>query len=323
MASSTSTVPAIVKATGFPTAQWQTLQQMAANNKLHGVPPEYLVAIWVAEGSNTVTNATNSAGYGGWFGTSNTGGNFQAQAADASQIYAAGLQQALSAQQTTGSPGQYAPVVAAENYYQTGQLNQASNGAGVFSQLIGENLLSGNAPTPDPGGAVGLSYIPGTPNFVGASSSQLQAISDCSQATILGQCSVGSSSGGANQPCNLFSLGPVGITKCQAKGFLSGLFVVGGAVLMLTGLALLFEGGKSAVGNAAQLGLNAVPGGVVVQQAVKRAGSKGAVPQQSNSDQRRYKAAQHAAAASKGQAASQRHPVGRNIPADAGGEDDF
>jgi hypothetical protein len=77
------------------------------------------------------------------------------------------------------------------------------------------------------------------------------------------------------------------LNQCTAKHIVGGMVILGGGIVTLVGVALLFTGGRNALGNAAQAGVNAAPGGVVVQRVVQRGASKGGVKQGQSGAQRK------------------------------------
>jgi hypothetical protein len=140
-----SDTSSIESATGFPSAEWDILQELQSQGVLDSVTPDDLAVIWQAEGSNS-SDAVNSEGYGGWFGTTDGTGSFQSQAESAAGTYSAGL---------TASGGD---LVGAEEYYQTGSTTGGGTGSEVFQQYINEGDLPGredvSATTSTPGGGV-------------------------------------------------------------------------------------------------------------------------------------------------------------------------
>jgi len=101
---------------------------------------------------------------------------------------------------------------------------------------------------------------------------------------LMGDCSTYRNSKAATSNClvggggNILGLGaPCVIDACQAKALISGGIVLVGGALMLIGIALLFEGGRNAIGNAAQGGVNFLPGGAATQQGIQSATMSGSV----------------------------------------------
>jgi len=128
-----------------PIPAWEisSLQQLAAQNRLSGVPPQILAVIALAESGGEANGAgVNSSGYGGYFGLgtgtypggavtktqleTNSPDSFAAQAVVAASAFAGMLQTA------GGNP------VQAEQVYQTGKsTGTPSSGARLMSQYVG------------------------------------------------------------------------------------------------------------------------------------------------------------------------------------------
>ena len=152
--------------------------------------------------------------------------------------------------------------------------------------------------------------------------------------------------GNCDPSTNYINVGFLGsfLSQCNVKAMVSGGFIGVGAVLVLIGLFMTFDRGKGllgkaagGIGEAAGAALTLVPGAELVGAGVaamghtvsKKAGSKRAAPRprqraaapSSGDDLARA----HAEGFHKGQTAGPNsgRPPGRNIPADAGGPDDF
>jgi hypothetical protein len=116
--------------TGLPQAEYDILEQLQNAGLLESATPDDLAVIFQAEGGNT-TDAVNSEGYGGWFGTTDGTAPFATQAESAASTYTAGLEA------SGGNP------VGAEEYYQTGSTTGGGSGAGVFQQYIDAGDIPG------------------------------------------------------------------------------------------------------------------------------------------------------------------------------------
>jgi hypothetical protein len=145
-----------------PSWQVAALEQLAAQNRLSGVPTWVLALIAKEEsGFEDAGAGINSSNYGGYFGLSansvppsvlltNSQASFEQQAPVAAAIFAQGLKL---------SGGNY---VGAENYYQTGKVGSTSGGAKLFAQFLGGGLTGGqvssSAPSPSSASASGCAF---------------------------------------------------------------------------------------------------------------------------------------------------------------------
>ena len=176
----------------------------------------------------------------------------------------------------------------------------------------------------DPSGpyAVGGGSVPTTSAPTGpspANSSSAPATS-----TILGACS--SSKNYINFP-SIAGIGGGGLlNQCNAKALASGLFIVVGGVLVMSGLVMTFSRGKGIMGKiteGAGAGLMLVPGAEMVSAAVTSAGRKtqrkgGSRPRQTARKPSEDELARaHAEGFHKGQTAgpNKKGPAGRSVPA--------
>jgi hypothetical protein len=133
------------------------------------------------------------------------------------------------------------------------------------------------------------------------------------------------------------------LTQCNVKAMVSAGFIGVGGALVLIGLFMTFDRGKGLLGKAAGgigqvagAGIALIPGAELVGAGVaamghtvsKKAGSNRAAPrprQRAAPSSGDDLARAHAEGFHKGQTAGPNsgRPPGRNIPADAGGPDDF
>lgn len=197
----------------------------------------------------------------------------QGQAPSASQANALGSQLAADPQ---------AQAQAASSLFQSSQFQPWTDsyvsGAGGPAALY-SSVTGGQAPP--------SSYPPGT--APGGSDAGMPSSSASS-----------SGSGAINGPCDstkavisLPSVAGVGggslLNQCQAKHLVGALVLGAGGLVVLVGVALLFEGGKNAIGNGAQTVVNVIPGGVgtSTQAAVTRATSRAGVKQGPTRSQRK------------------------------------
>ena len=119
----------------IPAADKSLLEAMASSGQLGGVPPQLLSYIMQAESGPSYEG-------GGWNGVA--GGFFGLEAGDGGLSQADITSQTTFDQQAQAAAGIYATglaktggnVVAAENYYQTGDTTKAANGAGIFSGYL-------------------------------------------------------------------------------------------------------------------------------------------------------------------------------------------
>ncbi len=152
--SSTSTVDASAASVpGVPSWQVTALEQLAAQNKLSGLPTWVLALIAKEEsGFEDAGAGVNSSNYGGYFGLStssvpaatlmtNSQASFEQQAPIAAAIFAAQLQR---------FGGNF---VRAEAAYQNGPNGAAtSGGSKLFSQFLGGTLTGGEVTASAPSG---------------------------------------------------------------------------------------------------------------------------------------------------------------------------
>lgn len=148
---------------GLPAQYQQELEALSQANKLSGLPPQILAYIMQAESGPSYEGGGWNGKAGGWFGlepgdggitqaeiTSQT--TFDQQAQIAASIYATGLSKAA------GNP------IEAENYYQTGVLTTAANGAKIFEQYGLQDLVGALSST---GAGAAGSVVPASPTPLG------------------------------------------------------------------------------------------------------------------------------------------------------------
>lgn len=152
--------PAIPVNPHLPAAYVTELNALSSAGKLSGIPPQVLGFIMEAESGPSYEGGGWNGKAGGWFGLEPGDGGitqaqitsqstFDQQAEIAASIYATGLQKA------NGNP------IAAENYYQTGNLSSAANGAGIFESYGLQNLAGALTSIADAGGAIPANPAPG------------------------------------------------------------------------------------------------------------------------------------------------------------------
>lgn len=152
--------PAIPVNPHLPAAYVTELNALSSAGKLSGIPPQVLGFIMEAESGPSYEGGGWNGKAGGWFGLEPGDGGitqaqitsqstFDQQAEIAASIYATGLQKA------NGNP------IAAENYYQTGNLSSAANGAGIFESYGLQSLAGALTSIADAGGATPANPAPG------------------------------------------------------------------------------------------------------------------------------------------------------------------
>jgi hypothetical protein len=208
---------------------------------------------------------------------------------------------------TTWDPGASSPG---------GDITIMRENIGAPPVLIGTGTTTGGIPAP-------TSTAAGTPSSTATSS-------------ILGNC---------DPSTNYINVGFLGsfLTQCNVKAMVSAGFIGVGGALVLIGLFMTFDRGKGLLGKAAGgigqvagAGIALIPGAELVGAGVaamghtvsKKAGSNRAAPrprQRAAPSSGDDLARAHAEGFHKGQTAGPNsgRPPGRNIPADAGGPDDF
>lgn len=205
----------------IPAQQQKWLKQLSNSGKLSGISPEYLAAIDWAE-SNGMGGGVNSSNYGGWFGLK---ANTQYPSGSITPAQLTGTDKASFDAQAMTSAGLLASLIkanngnvyAAEQQYQGGGSLQ---GVKVMQQYgLGPVVDPSTLTAPPTVGPDGTSTAPGS--LMGA----------CNK----GKCIIGTP----------FGVGGCLMDECQAKALVSGLLVLGGAFVMLVGVAVLATSTKA------------------------------------------------------------------------------
>lgn len=227
--------PAIPVNPHLPAAYVTELNALSSAGKLSGIPPQVLGFIMEAESGPSYEGGGWNGKAGGWFGLEPGDGGitqaqitsqstFDQQAEIAASIYATGLQRA------NGNP------IAAENYYQTGNLSSAANGAGIFESYGLQNLAGALTSIADAGGADTANPVPGP-------------VGDA-----LGLATGGSSLPGSEAAANGLTGGWAAFADDLLGGFGIGwkavLTIIIGGLLIIVGLYVIFH---KQVGQAAEV----------------------------------------------------------------------
>jgi hypothetical protein len=169
-----------------------------------------------------------------------------------------------------------------ENYY--GSVTQAL-AAGNASTANSNGALANALSTWSSGaytqvGAPNASYDSqtGTGTAASLTASEGGGTSNGGPVSLMGDCYTwGLNHNGGKSSCLVSPPGAWCFSACEAKAVVSGLLIVVGAVTMLTGVALLFAGGKGVAGKVAEAagaGIAFIPGAEIIGGSIARAGHK-------------------------------------------------